>query len=155
MYDIEVQVEAEAPAGAAAAVEAASRAALAHLAIKQGALTVLLTGDDRLRQLNRDFRSEDTSTDVLSFPGGDLPPGLAREESPYLGDIAISLNTAQHQAEAAGHTWLEEIQLLTVHGVLHLLGLDHLEEEEKREMWGIQDSILSRMGIGRVNPTEQ
>src|SRR5882672_3382932 len=77
---------------------------------------VLLTGDADLRRLNRDFRQEDYATDVLSFPsaGGDS-----------LGDVAISLGRARAQARTYGHSTEEEVRILMLHGLLHLLGMDH------------------------------
>ena len=103
------------------------------------ALTILLTDDDQLQQLNRDYRGYDQTTDVLSFAdGSDLPDiGL------YLGDIAISVPQAQRQADAGGHPLLAELRLLTVHGVLHLLGHDHGDPDEKERMWQAQADILA------------
>lgn len=106
-------------------------------------LTVMVTDDAELQRLNRDYRQEDKPTDVLSFEDGSVWPDGNR----YLGDIAISLPTAAQQAEQAGHQLIEEIALLTVHGVLHLLGHDHAEAEEKTIMWQAQADVLTALGI--------
>jgi probable rRNA maturation factor len=102
-------------------------------------LSILLSDDAHLQQLNRDFRGYDQTTDVLSFADGtDLPDiGL------YLGDIAISVPQAQRQAVQNKHELIAELRLLVVHGVLHLLGHDHAEDEEKTVMWQAQAEILA------------
>lgn len=84
----------------------------------------LITGDAELRRLNREFRDKDYATDVLSFPSG---TGLLAAEvsHPYLGDLAISLPRAKAQAREYGHRPEQEIEILMLHGVLHLLGMDH------------------------------
>ena len=83
-----------------------------------GEVTVLLCGDTRIRELNRDFRGKNKATDVLSFPAGENAEGAA-------GDLAISLQTAAKQAARHGHSLAEETRVLLLHGVLHLAGLDH------------------------------
>lgn len=114
-------------------------------------LTLLLTSDAQLQQLSRDFLGIDRPTDVLSFPDGDMLPGM---ESVYLGDVAISVETAQRQAAARGHTLEGELQLLAVHGLLHLLGYDHAEPDEKETMWAAQAGILSTLGTAVTIPGE-
>ena len=104
-------------------------------------VTVLLTGDDTLRDLNRQFAGEDKVTDVLAFASGTVFPGDDGDAA-TLGDIAISMPQARRQAAAAGHSEDREIAMLTAHGVLHLLGYDHAEPDEEREMFGITDAIL-------------
>ncbi len=104
-------------------------------------VTVLLTGDDALRDLNRQFAGEDKVTDVLAFGSGAFFPG-DEGDAAGLGDIAIALPQARRQAAAAGHSEDREIAMLTAHGVLHLLGYDHAEPDEEREMFGITDAIL-------------
>lgn len=117
-------------------------------------LTLLLTGDRRIQQLNRDFRHMDEPTDVLSFPAGDsLPEGA--EPMPYLGDIAVSVPYAARQATAGGHSLAAELQLLAIHGVLHLLGHDHAEPEEKERMWAAQSAVLNQLGLAHIVPTEK
>src|SRR5271166_1464912 len=79
--------------------------------------TCLITDDAELRRLNRDFRKKDYATDVLSFP--------SRQNLGFLGDIAISFDRARKQADEHGHTVRQEIEILMLHGVLHLLGMNH------------------------------
>jgi probable rRNA maturation factor len=83
-------------------------------------------------------------TDVLSFPMDELRPGTEDTPTPagLLGDIVLCPQVAEAQAETAGHSTLQELLLLTTHGILHLLGFDHAEPEEEREMFGIQRDIL-------------
>ncbi len=124
---------------------AAAKTALQHEAAPADAeLTLVITGDARLRELNQQFRDEAKPTDVLSFPSEekDLESGHR-----YLGDVVISLPRARAQAKAAGHPLQVELQLLTVHGILHLLGHDHGSAQEKALMWAAQDAILKNLGL--------
>lgn len=114
-----------------------------HPEIASPSLTVLVTGDNDIRALNLEYMGMDAPTDVLSFPSGELDGSLAEET--YLGDIMISLETAARQAEQGGHTLVQEIELLTVHGVLHLLGHDHGDEVEKAAMWDVQARVLKKL----------
>lgn len=144
--------------GEAALITRLKAAVLATLLQEQvqppAMLTLLLTNDRRLQQLNRDFRGVDEPTDVLSFPAGDsLPKGA--EPMPYLGDIAVSVPYAARQATAGGHSLVAELQLLAVHGVLHLLGYDHAEPEEKERMWAAQSAVLNQLDLEGIVPTEK
>ena len=107
-------------------------------------VAILLTDDDTLRSLNRQFADEDKVTDVLAFSGGAVFPGDATDGVP-LGDIAISMPQARRQAAAAGQSEDREVAMLTAHGVLHLLGYDHAEPDEEREMTGITAVILKKV----------
>ncbi len=107
-------------------------------------LTLVLTGDARLRKLNQQFRGVDKSTDVLSFADGGQDAESGRR---YLGDVIISVPRARSQARAAGHSLAAELQLLAVHGVLHLLGHDHGQPAQRRRMWAAQDEILHNLGL--------
>jgi probable rRNA maturation factor len=97
-----------------------------------------------MEQLHVQWMDEPGPTDVLSFPMDELRPGTEDEETPpgLLGDIVLCPQVAQGQAETAGHSTLEELLLLTTHGLLHLLGFDHAEAAEEKEMFGIQRDIL-------------
>lgn len=106
--------------------------------------------DAQMQQLNLQYMGINSPTDVLSFP---VPFQNPDTGNPYLGDILISYPTAARQAEAAGHPVAEEICLLLVHGILHLLGYDHLTTEDKTAMWDIQDTILTALQIN-ARPTE-
>lgn len=118
---------------------------------QDGDLTILLTDDRQLQQLNQQFMSVDAPTDVLSFPEDYIDPDT---KTRYLGDVLISYPRSLEQAQAGGHPVEAEIQLLVVHGVLHLLGYDHAEPEEKDEMWAIQEKILTQLGIDHLGNTE-
>lgn len=102
-------------------------------------LTIALKSSQTLQELNKDFMGIDAPTDVLSFTANELDP---ETNNLYLGDIIISLEIAQSQAAAAGHSTSAELQLLVVHGLLHLLGHDHASALQKTEMWDAQKRIL-------------
>lgn len=102
-------------------------------------LTILISDDEQLRLLNRQFLGIDEPTDVLSFPAGHIDPDT---HTTYLGDVIISYPRAIEQAEVAGHPIEEELRLLVVHGMLHLLGFDHAEPQDKERMWQAQEEIL-------------
>ena len=100
---------------------------------------------DEIRELNRNFRQVDSVTDVLSFESdGEIDPETGTE---YLGDIIICLEQAAKQAEQSGHSVENEVALLEIHGLLHLLGYDHMDDAEKDEMWHYQDLYLDKCGI--------
>ena len=102
-------------------------------------ITIILMDDAQIHELNKQYRGIDAPTDVLSFPSGDTDPDSNRL---YLGDVVISYPRAQAQAEAGGHPVEAELQLLVVHGVLHLSGYDHIEEQGKSRMSAAQAEIL-------------
>ena len=132
-------------------LEQAAQETLRHQsAPAEAELTLVLTDDEQLRQLNHEFLGVDAPTDVLSFPSGDVDPDT---QALYLGDILISYPRAQAQSQAGGHTVENELRLLVVHGVLHLLGYDHAEEGGKVEMWHAQAEILTRLGCSSVAPS--
>ena len=118
-------------------------ATLAHQSA-DGDLTIVLTHDIQLHELNQEYLGIDAPTDVLSFPASETDPETARR---YLGDILISVPRAKEQARTAGHALDVEVQLLAVHGTLHLLGYDHAEAEEKTRMWKAQAEILRGLGL--------
>ena len=131
----------------------AARAALDHQSASaaNGDITVVLTDDAQLHELNRDYLEVDAPTDVLSFPASESDPETGAR---YLGDILISIPRAEAQAKAAGHPLESEVQLLVVHGVLHLLGHDHAEPGEKSKMWKAQDEILKSIGLAGIEIQE-
>jgi probable rRNA maturation factor len=135
-----------------ARLRAAARAALKHQrAPEPGELSVRITGDEALRVLNRDFLGHDTTTDVLSFPADEKDPETGAR---YLGDIAIAYPQARAQAAEGRHPVWAELQLLVVHGVLHLLGHDHAEREEHERMWAAQAEILKKIKAPIAGPKE-
>ena len=118
--------------------------------VSEGELTVVITDAEQVRELNRAFRNVDATTDVLSFPMGSMAESspLPEEVPPYLGDVVIAFPVAEAQARRYGHSVQEELRLLVVHGVLHLLGYDHATPEEEAEMWARQERILGRAYVG-------
>lgn len=143
----EILFEAADPAGGIeAALDAAVRGTLEYLGM-EGDVALLVTDDAGICAVNRDFRGVDRPTDVLSFPAreGEGVPA----DGAFLGDIAISLERARAQAGEYGHSLTRELSFLAVHGTLHLLGYDHMEEPARAQMFQLQDKILDKMGIGR------
>jgi probable rRNA maturation factor len=133
-------------------VQAAAVAALRHQSAPQDAdLSIVLTDDNQLHELNLQWMGVDAPTDVLSFPSDEIDPETG---NPYLGDILVSVQRAALQASAAGHPVEAEVQLLIVHGVLHLLGHDHAEPEQKARMWQAQGMILTELGLGEIQIRE-
>jgi probable rRNA maturation factor len=108
-------------------------------------LAIVIGGDTQIQELNRQYRGVDAPTDVLSFAMLDEPSMVSNPEAPlYLGDVIISYPRVLAQAAEAGHSSQEELDLLAVHGVLHLLGYDHDNDERKATMWARQDAILGK-----------
>jgi probable rRNA maturation factor len=131
----------------------AAQQTLGHQAIPTPySMTILMSDDSQLQKLNRNYLQIDTPTDVLSFPSGetDLETG-----EKYLGDVIISVPRAEQQAKAARHPFEAEVQLLVVHGVLHLLGHDHATAGEKARMWKAQEEILNSLGLGNIQVREE
>ncbi len=107
-------------------------------------LSLVITGDEQIRALNRTYRGIDAPTDVLSFATDE--GFFAEPDTPlYLGDILISYPRAVEQAAEYGHSAQAELDLLVVHGVLHLLGYDHATEDAERQMWELQDRALQEL----------
>ena len=101
---------------------------------------------NEIQGLNRDYRSKDSATDVLSFPvGNEFTIGPSRP----LGDIVICMGVAQRQAEEYGHSLERELAFLVAHGMLHLLGFDHETQEDEAKMQAAQDSVLGQLGVHR------
>ncbi len=109
-------------------------------------LAIVLVDEAAMEQLHLQWMGEPGPTDVLSFPMDELRPGRDGETSAegILGDIVLCPTVAASQAEAAGHSVMAELSLLTIHGLLHLLGYDHAEPEEEKEMFGLQADILKK-----------
>ena len=108
------------------------------LGSKLRVLTVLLTGDERIRELHRDFMGLDSETDILTFPV-DLEPGV----DGIGGDVVISIDTARDNAAGAGHSALDEVRFLIVHGVLHLCGWDDVDDDDQARMLDRQSEIVA------------
>ena len=121
-------------------------------------INIMLTDDEGIREINREMREVDKSTDVLSFPVFDLTPGELPDEEDAdpgtglvpLGDMVISMEHVMAQAKEYGHSNRRELAYLVVHSTLHLLGYDHLDEgEQKKQMREREEAILSELGITR------
>jgi probable rRNA maturation factor len=115
-------------------------------------VSVTIVDNERIHQLNKEYRDVDRPTDVLSFPLWEPDEEWVideEEERVALGDIVISLPKAKEQAEAYGHSLDREVGFLAVHGFLHLLGYDHETKEEEKEMFAKQEEILSLVGLHR------
>jgi len=112
-------------------------------------VSLVLADDEQLRQLNLQFLGIDAPTDVLAFPGGETDPDSKVE---YLGDVVVSHERALAQSAAGGHPLEDELQLLIVHGVLHLLDFDHIDERSQAAMWSVQAEILGGLGCSITGP---
>jgi probable rRNA maturation factor len=133
-------------------VETTAMQALIHQSAPENCdLTIVLTDDDQLHELNLQWMGVDAPTDVLSFPSDEIDPESGNR---YLGDILISVQRAAEQAKGSQHSAEAEVQLLVVHGVLHLLGHDHASVDEKARMWQAQSEILSGLGLGNLDIRE-
>ncbi len=142
-YDINVQ--ADPPyTGSAGDVRKAAEETLKHVNAPAGSLSVILTDEKTLQAANRQYAGIDETTDVLSFSDGEKMPDA---EGIYFGDILIAVPVAEKQALRQQHPLREELCLLTIHGILHLLGYDHGEQIEKGLMWSQQGAILTKLDI--------
>ncbi|UZJ80606.1 rRNA maturation RNase YbeY [Fictibacillus sp. KU28468] len=116
-------------------------------------LSVTFVTNERIHEINKQYRDKDTPTDVISFAMEEMGEGeleITGDDLPrILGDIIISAEIAKNQAEEYGHSFLRELGFLTVHGFLHLLGYDHLNEQEEKKMFSRQDEILNEYGLTR------
>ncbi|MBR0134627.1 MAG: rRNA maturation RNase YbeY [Clostridia bacterium] len=124
--------------------EAARRGSAAALGYEgaEGEICIELTNDAVIHRLNRDFRNTDRPTDVLSFPSAEGEELIAAPDG-HLGDIMISVETAERQAEELGHSPEREIMFLAIHGTLHVLGYDHMTPEDEEIMTARQRAILN------------
>lgn len=119
-------------------------------------MSVTLVDNQKIREINREYRNKDTATDVISFAMADeveeeLLIDFSELESlpPELGDIFISIDKAEEQAQEYGHSFERELGFLAVHGFLHLNGYDHMTPEDEKEMFGLQNTILKEYGLER------
>jgi probable rRNA maturation factor len=125
--------------------------------VSDAEVSVTLVDDRRIWELNRQYRGVDRPTDVLSFAmrEGETEPVLGEEGRELLGDIIISVETAERQAREYGHSLERELAFLAVHGFLHLLGYDHQSPEEEAVMFAKQEEVLTGLGLVRGNPGEE
>ncbi len=146
--DVDEPFAAEADAADLARAIAATLRAEGH---PDGEVTLVITDDAAVAELNRQYRGVEGPTDVLSFGAQEDTPGFvtAPEMAAYLGDILIALPFTRRQAADLGRLLRDELRLLAVHGTLHLLGYDHAEPAEEAAMWAKQDAILAGLDAGR------
>jgi probable rRNA maturation factor len=118
-------------------------------------LCIKLVDEPTIAALNQQWMDKSGPTDVLAFPMDELRPGLVNEEPEegMLGDLVLCVAVAKRQATQAGHATADEVDLLTVHGILHLLGYDHAEPEEHKEMFGLQARLLAEWQGARNGET--
>lgn len=112
-------------------------------------VSCVLVDDERIHEINREHRHIDRSTDVISFAMEDNDQFYVEGMPRTLGDIFISVDHAKKQAEEYGHSLRREMCFLFTHGILHLLGYDHMTDEQEKEMFGLQDQILGALSIER------
>lgn len=135
----------------AAPIRRAAAAAVEMAGPPQAELTVVLTDVTGMRRLNERYAGQARATDVLAFPAQQQDPD---SDLPYLGDVVISLPTAESQAAEGGHPLADELMLLCTHGVLHLLGHDHAGQGERSRMWSVQADVLQRLGSQAILPSQ-
>lgn len=156
-YGITIEIDEQyAPLVDAKDLETAVETALALSAALTGEVTLVITDDEAVQELNRTYRDVDAPTDVLSFasqeasqteaPSLILPPELAEVLNAHLGDVIIAFPYAGRQSARYGNDIAAELRLLAVHGVLHLLGYDHDTADAEAEMWAQQEKILRTFG---------
>lgn len=112
-------------------------------------VSCVLVDNERIHEINREYRHIDRSTDVISFAMEDNDQFYVEGMPRTLGDIFISVDHAKKQAEEYGHSLRREMCFLFTHGILHLLGYDHMTDEQEKEMFGLQDQILGALNIER------
>ncbi len=114
----------------------------------QTELSLMILDEPAMAALNKEYKGETGATDVLAFPMDDLRPMSDEEpeETELLGDVVLCPSIAEAQAREAGHDTAAELRLLCTHGILHLLGYDHHEPDEEREMFGLQSRLLGSWG---------
>ncbi|MBR1560512.1 MAG: cytidine deaminase [Clostridia bacterium] len=153
----------EASPGLEALLDRVAGACFEAEGIENAAFAIRVTDDAGIRTLNREMRGVDSATDVLSFPTARFPAGktardcpkrLRREYDPYLGavnlgDCVINYDRARRQAEEYGHPLRRELAYLTAHSAFHLMGYDHMNEEEKTAMREMEEKALGKLGITR------
>ena len=121
--------------------------ALDYLKLDNLEFNVIIINNEKIHEINREYRGIDRPTDVISFALEDYKDINYRDNHRVLGDIYISIDKANEQAKEYGHSQKRELSFLTIHGLLHLLGYDHMKEEDEKVMFGLQGEILDGYGI--------
>lgn len=120
--------------------------ALEYNKINNAVFNIIIVDEKEIQEINRDYRNKDSVTDVISFALED-DNTFVKTDFRILGDIYICLKRAKDQAEEYNHSFLREISFLTIHGLLHLLGYDHMNKEDEKIMFRLQEMILNEYGI--------
>lgn len=118
-----------------------------ELDIQNAVFDIIIIDNERIHEINKEYRSKDMPTDVISFALEDFMD--VETEVRLLGDIYISIDKAREQAKLYNHSLLRELAFLSIHGLLHLLGYDHMNEEDEKEMFSLQERLLDSYGIKR------
>lgn len=139
------------PNGLEEAVKLAAEKVAELYGLKKAEVSVTLTDDEHIHKLNREYRGVDRPTDVLSFAltESDEPTVEGGPETEILGDLILSVERVAAQAEEYGHSLKREAAFLTVHGMLHLLGYDHIEDDDRKEMEAEQRTVMDALGISQ------
>ena len=119
---------------------------LKYQKVNNAIFNIIIVDEQKIQELNRDYRNKDSVTDVISFALED-DNTFVKTDMRVLGDIYICLKRAYDQSIEYGHSFLRELSFLTVHGLLHLLGYDHMKEEDEKIMFKLQEMILDEYGI--------
>ncbi len=119
-----------------------------YLNLNNVIFNVIFIDNNKIREINKEYRNIDRETDVISFALED-DKSFPKEEYRVLGDIYISIDKAISQSKEYGHSLKRELCFLTTHGLLHLLGYDHMTKEDEKEMFDLQEEILSNYGVER------
>ena len=122
--------------------------ALKYQNIDKAIFNIIIVDEATIQEINKTYRGKDSVTDVISFALED-DKSFIQTDYRILGDIYICLNKAKNQSIEYGHSFLRELSFLTIHGLLHLLGYDHMEKEEEEIMFNLQEMILNEYGIKR------
>ncbi|MEE1038930.1 MAG: rRNA maturation RNase YbeY [Eubacterium sp.] len=133
-------------------MEEAAEYALEHEGVTNEDLEISVTfvDEEEIKEINGQFREIDKVTDVLSFPQFECADDVPEEGLVILGDVVICEDQAKRQAEEFGHSYERELMYLFVHSMFHLLGYDHMEEEEKAQMRSCEEDVMHRLGIERI-----
>lgn len=124
--------------------------ALKYMKVENAVMNIIFVTQDEIKKINKEYRNIDSVTDVISFALED-DSTFVETEYRILGDIYICLDRAKHQARDYNHSLKREICFLTIHGILHLLGYDHITEKDEKIMFKLQEEILNEFGIKKEN----
>lgn len=131
-------------------IKALMEYALKYLEVDNAIFNIIIVDNEKIREINKEYRNIDRETDVISFALEDAKDFIYKDFR-LLGDIYISIDKVFEQSKLYNHSFLRELSFLSVHGLLHLLGYDHMKKEDEEVMFKLQDVILDNFGIKREN----